>query len=77
MTDLPPPPDLAGVIRDLIDRCVRAEIAALIHERRAREAADRLRRIAHAKKLERVAALVEAAAQADMTLTLALPEETP
>jgi hypothetical protein len=38
MTDLPPPPDLAGVIRDLIDRCVRAEIAALIHERLERGA---------------------------------------
>ena len=75
MTDIPPPADLSGVIRDLIDRCVRAEIVAMIHERRAREATDRLRRIARAKTLERVATLVDAAHQSDMTLILALPED--
>lgn len=75
MADTPLPPDLAGVIRGLIDRCVRAELEARIHERRAREAANRLRGIARAKTLERVSALVDVAIQADMTLILALPED--
>ncbi len=60
-------------MRDLLDRCIKAEIEAKFQRARAKSLAQGVRAALRAKSLEKVHEILNTANESDMTLIVAMP----